>query len=279
MTVARTLLKAPFPNVEISTPYYNGTVEALCLSDPLYQLIIGNIPEARAHDNPNETWCVEAAAVTRSKVGNSAESKPLKVAEAMNKMAVTKNKFIQLQGEDQSLSNYMTKEAPLFKNRREVSHVKRKGMLYRITKKIDVEKEKLKQILVPKDLRKKVMEVAHDTMLAGHMGIEKTEDRILTNFYWPGNRQDVVSFCRSCDVCQKTVSKGRVAKVPQGKMPLMDLPIKRVAVGLIGPITLASDKGAPICAYSGGLCNTLFRGRASQEYQHRDSGRSTFRSI
>ena len=31
ITVARTLLKAPFANVEINTPYYSGRVEALCL--------------------------------------------------------------------------------------------------------------------------------------------------------------------------------------------------------------------------------------------------------
>ena len=137
----------------------------------------------------------------------------------------------------------MTKEAPLVKNKKEINLVKRKGILYRITKKIDVDKEELKQILVPKDLRKKVMEVAHDTMLAGHIGVKKKEDRILTNFYWPGIHQDVVSFCRSCDVCQKTLSKGRVAKVPLGKIPLMDLPFKRVAVDLIGLITPESDKG------------------------------------
>ena len=86
-------------------------------------------------------------------------------------------------------------------------------------------------------------EVAHDTILAGHMGVKKTEDRILINFYWPGIYQDVVSFCRSCNVRQRTVSKGRVAKIPLGKMPLMDLPFKRVAVDLIDPITPASDKG------------------------------------
>ena len=157
-------------------------------------------------------------------------------------MAVTKDKLIQLQ-EDPSLSKYMTEKAPLVWNGKEVSHVKRKGVLYRITKKIDVEKEELKQILVPKDLKKKVMEVAHDTMLAGHMRVKKTEDRILTNFYWPGIHQDVASFCRSCDVFQRTLSKGRMTKVPLGKMPLMDLPFKRVAVDMIGPITPASDKG------------------------------------
>ena len=186
---------------------------------------------------------MEAAAVTLSQARKSTESKPFKVAEATNQMAVTKDKLIQLQGQDPSLSKYMTKEAPLVKNRKEINHVKRKGVLNRITKKIDVEKKKLKQILVPKDLRKMVIEVAHDTMLAGHMGVKKTEDRILKNFNWPGIHQDVVSFCRSCDVCQRTVSKGRVAKVPRGKMPLMDLPFKRVAVDLIGPITPASDKG------------------------------------
>ena len=187
MTVARTLLKAPFANVEISTPYYNGTVKALCLRDPLYQLIIGNILETRAPDDPDETWCVEAAALTRSQDRRSTASKPMKVAEATNQIAVTKDKLIQLQGEDPFLLKYMTKEAPLAKNGKEISHVKKKGILYRITKKIDVEKEELKQILVPKDLRKKVMEVAHDTMLAGHMGVKKTEDRILTNFIGRGS--------------------------------------------------------------------------------------------
>ena len=52
-----------------------------------------------------------------------------------------------------------------------------------------------------------------------------------------------MSFCRPCDVYQRTVSKGSIAKVPLGKIPLMDLSLKRVAVDLIGPITPASDKG------------------------------------
>ena len=112
MTVARTLLKAPFANVEISTLFYSGTVEALCLRDPLYQLIIGNIPGARAPDDLDETWCVEAAAVTRSQARKRTESKPLKVAEATNQMAVAKDKLIQLQEEDPSLSKYIRRKRP-----------------------------------------------------------------------------------------------------------------------------------------------------------------------
>ena len=78
MTVTHTLLKAPFANVETSTPYYSGTVEALCPKDPLYLLIIGNIPGARAPDDLDETWCVKAAAVTWSQARISTETKPLK---------------------------------------------------------------------------------------------------------------------------------------------------------------------------------------------------------
>ena len=165
----------------------------------------------------------------------------------------------------------MKKEALLVRKGKKISHVNRKEILYRFTKKVGADKEELKQIFVPKDSRKEVMEVAHDTMLAGHMGVKKTEDRILTNFYCSGTYQDVMSFCRSCDVCQRKISK-----VPPGKMPLMDLSFKRVAVDLIGLITPASDKGH---RYFGRLCNTLSRGRPPQEYQHRNSGRSAFGSV
>ena len=34
-------------------------------------------------------------------------------------------------------------------------------------------------------------------------------------------------YCKSCDVCQKTVNKGSVPKVPLEKMPLIDKPFKR----------------------------------------------------
>ena len=85
--------------------------------------------------------------------------------------------------------------------------------------------------------------MAHDSVFGGHLGVKKTEDQIQTNFYWPGMHRDVTSFCRSCDVCQKTVARGTVPRAPLGEMPLIDLPFKRVAINLVGPITPASDKG------------------------------------
>ena len=54
---------------------------------------------------------------------------------------------------------------------------------------------------------------------------------------------DITSFCRSCDVCQKTTAKGSVSRVPLGDMPLIDMPFRKVAVDLVGPILPPSEKG------------------------------------
>ena len=72
--------------------------------------------------------------------------------------------------------------------------------------------------------------------------MKKTEDRIQTNFFWPGLHEDVTSFCRSCDVCQKTVARGLVPRAPLRDTPLINQPFKRVAIDLVGPIAPASDK-------------------------------------
>ena len=85
--------------------------------------------------------------------------------------------------------------------------------------------------------------MAHDYLFGGHLGVKKTEDRIQTNFFWPGLHEDVTSFCRSCDVCQKTVARGSMPRAPLGEMPLIDQSFKRVALDLVGPTAPASDKG------------------------------------
>ena len=60
----------------------------------------------------------------------------------------------------------------------EIKYEKRRGILYRIRSRVDGLDECSKQIMVPKTLRKKVMEVAHNSIFGGHLGIKKTKDRI-----------------------------------------------------------------------------------------------------
>ena len=101
----------------------------------------------------------------------------------------------------------------------------------------------VKQVMVPKRLRPRIMEVAHGSIMRGHLGIKTTTDKIQSAFYWPGIQGDVTRFCKSCDVCQKTVNNGTVPKVPLQEMPLIYKPFKRVAIDLFGPISPPSEEG------------------------------------
>ena len=218
MTIDRTLLRAPLARIHIDTPYFSGMVEALCLRDPLYEVIICNVNGTRKPDEPNPNWNMTTAAVATRTQAKKQESKitPLKVAEVETELQVTRDKLAELQEQDKSLKKFAELKDPMKRGQYEVNFEKRRKILYRVRRSIDSE-ETCKQILVPKSLRRRVMEVAHDSMFGGHQGVKKTEDRISTNFYWPGIHGDVVRFCRSCDVCQKTISKGSVMRTPWEK--------------------------------------------------------------
>ena len=56
------------------------------------------------------------------------------------------------------------------------------------------------QIVVPPNYRKEILNLAYGSDMAGHLDINKTYHKILTHFYWPGLKKDVVLFCRLCHV-------------------------------------------------------------------------------
>ena len=69
-----TIKRAPLARVDVDKPFYDGTVEALCLKDPLFDLIIGNVPGARKSDDPNPEWGVVTAMYIRAQIRNGNKS-------------------------------------------------------------------------------------------------------------------------------------------------------------------------------------------------------------
>ncbi|XP_068212649.1 uncharacterized protein [Palaemon carinicauda] len=92
-----------------------------------------------------------------------------------------------------------------------------RGLLFRIYSDRGIEH---KQLVLPFKLREGVMSMAHEGILGGHLGAEKTLGRIRQEFYWPGIGAAIKRFCQSCDICQKTYPKGKVGKVPLGEREL-----------------------------------------------------------
>lgn len=48
-----------------------------------------------------------------------------------------------------------------------------------------------------------IMKELHGGKFGGHLGYKKTYNKIRSRFYWPGMREDIKSFCQSCESCIK----------------------------------------------------------------------------
>ena len=219
IAIDRTYKEAPIAEIEVDTPYNTGVTQVICLRDPLFDLVIENISGARNPDDlvPDVKTC--AAAVTRAQAQKDNTIKPFVTKDVTAPTSITKDELVKLQQEDTTLEKHVDLKDVVRKGNYDIKYEKCTGILYRIRSRVDGLGECSKQIMVPKTLKRKVMEVAHDSIFGGHLVIKKTKDHIQTNFYWPGMQSDVTSFCRSCDVCQKTTAKGFTPRVPLGESP------------------------------------------------------------
>jgi transposase InsO family protein len=230
-------VEVPKVKIFVQTPFLSGEVKAYAMKDCLFDLVIGN--EEGVNDKVGiEEWKDVCAVTTRSQIKQSSLS-PLKIRE-ISDVTVDRDQLIKLQSADPTLARYFDRCCDAQESQAVWFNLCN-GVLYRFYKLFNGSISK--QVVVPQSLRSRVMSQAHDSLLGGHLGITKTKDRILSSFHWPGIHGDVSRFCQSCDVCQKTVLKSCVSKVPLQKMPLIDTPFKRVAVDLIGPIHPPSEAG------------------------------------
>ena len=65
----RSKIGASIAVIKVSTPFYNGHVEALCVKDPLHNLIFGNVISGKSHDDLSHEPKMSAVA-TRSQTCN-----------------------------------------------------------------------------------------------------------------------------------------------------------------------------------------------------------------
>ena len=97
------------------------------------------------------------------------------------------------------------------------------------------------QVVIPTNFREYVLQLAHETPMAGHLGIKKTLTKLLEHFWWPGVRKSVVEHCRCCHVCQVVgkPNQGPV-KAPLKPIPAFREPFSRVIVDCVGPLPRTS---------------------------------------
>ncbi|XP_077977779.1 uncharacterized protein LOC144433347 [Glandiceps talaboti] len=93
------------------------------------------------------------------------------------------------------------------------------------------------QIVVPKLYRRDILSLAHDSLMSGHLGVNKTYNKILNHFYWPKLRQDVAKYCRSCHACQVVGKPNqKIPVAPLKPIPAFSEAFSRVLIDCVGPL-------------------------------------------
>ena len=119
----------------------------------------------------------------------------------------------------------------------------RKGLLYR--KCIDRKHPSRVQyqLVVPPKLRSQVFKEIHEGVMGGHLGEEKTLQKLKDRFYWPGHWKSVQEWCHTCPACSQCKTP-----TPKNLAPLQSVtvssPMQMVAMDILGPlpVTLAGNK-------------------------------------
>ena len=93
------------------------------------------------------------------------------------------------------------------------------------------------QIVLPHKYRYDVLSLAHETPMAGHLGVSKTYRKVLNHFYWPGVHKDVKSFIRVCHTCQMAGKPNQKPSVaPLKPIPVLGEPFSHVLIDCVGPL-------------------------------------------
>ena len=193
--------RIPVAKIHVDTPFLKGEVETLCTEEMFYNLIIGNVHGARDPGDPDLEWEEREAVKTLVEKKENLDVKSSKTAECQDTEATAVN-YLELQEEDISL-NRLRRMTGIRRKRDSMSWFQtEKRILYRVFQSPRLNKgNPVKQVVLPRVLRAQVTALAHESDIGGHLGVKKTTDKLLMDFFWPGTSEDVKQYCKSCVKC------------------------------------------------------------------------------
>ena len=117
---------------------------------------------------------------------------------------------------------------------------------------VEDNKQRFEVIVIPRDLSKVVLKLAHDDL--GHNGSARTYMIVRRNYYWKGLRPDVIHYVKRCTVCRKYNSAS--PKYNKGTFQAPGAPMDFISMDLIGEFHPPSTHGnkytlTVICMLSG----------------------------
>lgn len=89
-------------------------------------------------------------------------------------------------------------------------------------------------------LRSRTLYEAHDCPVSGHLGRDKTLERLSRDYYWPQISKSVQEYCRTCDLCQRNKATNRA---PVGLLQPLPIPTRFwdvLTMDFMGPLPISN---------------------------------------
>jgi hypothetical protein len=97
----------------------------------------------------------------------------------------------------------------------------------------------IRQLAIPSELRKEYLTHIHTGLgSGGHLGINKSYDKLLNRFWWPNAYRDLENWIKTCDRCQARKSPRQTAALQPNIFTFR--PFECVGVDVLGPLPLSS---------------------------------------
>ena len=96
------------------------------------------------------------------------------------------------------------------------------------------------QLIIPKKFRKDILKLCHDDV-SGHLGVQRTKDRVLLNFFWPNCYKVIETYVKTCHECQIVGKPRDKKKVPLKLTPIILEPFSKLAIDAIGPLPITGN--------------------------------------
>ena len=97
------------------------------------------------------------------------------------------------------------------------------------------------QLVIPNNQRTGILRETHQGTCGGHLGQEKTLNKLKERFYWPGHYTDVYNWCQTCSTCATRKNPSQRQRSSLGTIPA-EYPTQVMAVDIVGPLP-ESDRG------------------------------------
>ena len=138
---------------------------------------------------------------------------------------------------EQMLDPYLKELSDVFddpKAQDPTDYVMEDGVLYHVSMPVRNDPQPRLQLVIPSNLVEGVLEQVHDAEFGGgHLGLDKTYDKLRSRYYWNNMYRDVVNYLDHCPVCK--ARKLKKARMPMQDMPVPEFPFEIVGIDTCGP--------------------------------------------